>query len=76
MDKRTSKAEREGRVTEMIKELGLKRVQNNRIGFPGTDKSLSGGERKRLAFATEVWLGFCGMPFVLPWGNCRQVFGD
>lgn len=66
MDRRTTKAEREGRVSEMIKELGLKRVQNNRIGVPGTDKSLSGGERKRLAFATEILtdppLLFCDEP--------------
>ena len=34
--------------------MGLKKCQYTRIGVPGVEKSLSGGESKRLAFATEV----------------------
>ena len=54
MDKNTKKNERANRINELMKELGLTKCQNTRIGVPGRDKSLSGGERKRLAFATEV----------------------
>ncbi|KAK7082753.1 hypothetical protein SK128_023875 [Halocaridina rubra] len=55
MDSRTSAQEHNNRVMELLKELGLTRVQDSRIGVPGMFKSLSGGERKRLAFATEAF---------------------
>lgn len=54
MDRSTSAVDREARVLELLRELGLYRSRNTRIGTPNQDKSLSGGERKRLAFATEV----------------------
>ena len=54
MDYNTTNKQRQARVMELLKDLGLLKVQNTRIGIPGSDKSLSGGERKRLAFATEV----------------------
>ncbi|CAL4067072.1 unnamed protein product, partial [Meganyctiphanes norvegica] len=66
MDRRCSRNERNSRVQALLKDLGLTKVQNTRIGVPGQDKSLSGGERKRLAFATEIltdpWLLFCDEP--------------
>nr|XP_045624412.1 protein scarlet-like [Procambarus clarkii] len=66
MDSRTSPSDRTSRVRELMKELGLTKVQNSRIGVPGMNKSLSGGERKRLAFATEILtdppLLFCDEP--------------
>ncbi|XP_064110769.1 protein scarlet-like isoform X3 [Macrobrachium nipponense] len=66
MDYRKTQWQRSARVQELMKELGLLKTQNTRIGIPGQDKSLSGGERKRLAFATEILtdppLLFCDEP--------------
>ncbi|KAK4320584.1 hypothetical protein Pmani_008588 [Petrolisthes manimaculis] len=66
MDRRRSSRQKAARVTELMKELGLLRSQNTRIGIPGQDKALSGGERKRLAFAAEILtdppLLFCDEP--------------
>ncbi|EFX84423.1 ABC protein, subfamily ABCG [Daphnia pulex] len=42
------------RVKELLTELGLIKCQNVVIGEPGVTKGLSGGERKRLAFASQV----------------------
>lgn len=42
------------RVDEVIAELSLAKCQNTIIGVPGRMKGLSGGERKRLAFASEA----------------------
>ena len=55
MDKHLSYEERMIRVEDVIQELGLSKCVNSVIGHPERDvKSLSGGERKRLAFASEV----------------------
>uniref|UniRef100_A0A2P2I4T6 Protein scarlet-like n=1 Tax=Hirondellea gigas TaxID=1518452 RepID=A0A2P2I4T6_9CRUS len=66
MDRNTSKAERVARVNELLRELGLHKCRNTRIGIPNQDKSLSGGERKRLAFSSEIitdpQLLFCDEP--------------
>ncbi|XP_045114957.1 protein scarlet-like [Portunus trituberculatus] len=66
MDRRTTAKERQARVVELLNTLGLAKVQNTLIGTPGSEKSLSGGERKRLAFATEILtdppLLFCDEP--------------
>lgn len=66
MDRHSSHKQRQERVMDLVKDLGLLKVQNTRIGIPGTSKSLSGGERKRLAFATEILtdppLLFCDEP--------------
>ena len=35
-------------------QLGMLDLADDRIGLPGYSKALSGGERKRLSFASEV----------------------
>ncbi|KAL7640652.1 UNVERIFIED_CONTAM: hypothetical protein RMT77_008927 [Armadillidium vulgare] len=66
MDNRLSSYDRKQRVNELLKELGLMKAQNTRIGVPGMEKCISGGERKRLAFASEILtdppLLFCDEP--------------
>ena len=66
MDKHLSYADRMRRVEEVIGELGLIKCQNTMIGIPGRIKGISGGEMKRLAFASEVLtnppLMFCDEP--------------
>ncbi|KAH3789925.1 hypothetical protein DPMN_168117 [Dreissena polymorpha] len=47
------------RVNEVIKELGLTKCQDYIIGNPGCIKGISGGEMRRLSFASEV----CGIVF-------------
>ena len=54
MDRRTSHEHREARVMELLKVVGLMDIQNTLIGVPFSDKTISGGEKKRLAFASEV----------------------
>ncbi|RMX58452.1 hypothetical protein pdam_00022053 [Pocillopora damicornis] len=54
MDKHTSKAKRKERVEEVMLELGLKKCADTVIGIPGRLRGISGGEKKRLAFASEV----------------------
>ena len=39
--------------------MGLKICEDCRIGSPGIAKGISGGEKKRLAFAAEVWSLLC-----------------
>ncbi len=57
MEKHLSYNERMIRVNEVINELGLKKCENTVIGNPERGiKGISGGERKRLAFASEVFL--------------------
>lgn len=41
------------RVNEVLNELSLRKCANTIIGNPGRTKGLSGGERKRLSFASE-----------------------
>ena len=56
MDKHLSYKERMNRVDEVIHELGLKKCATTVIGNPERGiKGISGGERKRLAFASEVY---------------------
>ncbi|XP_055346252.1 protein white-like [Paramacrobiotus metropolitanus] len=66
MDKHISKENRLRRVDEVIAELGLAKCANTKIGIPGRIKGISGGEMKRLAFASEVLtdppLMFCDEP--------------
>ncbi|KAF1762045.1 hypothetical protein GCK72_010307 [Caenorhabditis remanei] len=50
----TSKSERAKRVEEVMNEMLLEKPKNSRIGIPGIKKGISGGEMKRLAFATEM----------------------
>ncbi|XP_046443611.1 protein white-like isoform X5 [Daphnia pulex] len=67
MDKHFTYEERMQRVEEVILELGLTKCRNTLIGNPEKGiKGISGGERKRLAFACEVLtnpsLMFCDEP--------------
>jgi len=66
MDRKTKASARAARIDDLIRELGLFKCRNTRIGIPNMDKSLSGGERKRLSFATEIItdppLLFCDEP--------------
>ncbi|XP_015906784.1 protein white isoform X2 [Parasteatoda tepidariorum] len=66
MDKQKSYAARMQRVDEVIVELGLKKCTNTLIGIAGRLKGISGGEAKRLAFASEIItnpsLMFCDEP--------------
>ncbi|XP_062517681.1 protein white-like [Corticium candelabrum] len=47
-------AQRVERVENVIQELGLAKCSDTLIGIPGKTKSLSGGEKKRLSFASEI----------------------
>ncbi|XP_077978606.1 protein white-like [Glandiceps talaboti] len=67
MDEHIPKKERMNRVSEVIKELGLTKCANTIIGNPARGiKGISGGEMKRLSFASEVLtnppLMFCDEP--------------
>ncbi|CAN0302100.1 unnamed protein product, partial [Discosporangium mesarthrocarpum] len=50
---RAKKKEREGRVLELLEELGLSGVQRSLIGG-GLRRGISGGEKRRLSIATEL----------------------
>ncbi|KAK7080420.1 ATPase activity protein [Halocaridina rubra] len=56
--KEVSEKERKQRVHEVMRELGLNKCADTRIGIPGRVKGISGGEKKRLAFACEVSIKF------------------
>lgn len=54
MDRRYSKKDKNKLVEQLLQEVGLQHVRHSRIGQEGDEKLISGGEKKRLAFATEV----------------------
>ncbi|XP_060816781.1 protein white-like isoform X3 [Bombus pascuorum] len=66
MDRRIPMEQRFDRVQQVINELALSKCKNTVIGQPGRIKGLSGGEMKRLSFASEVLtdppLMFCDEP--------------
>ncbi|KAK0042818.1 protein white, partial [Biomphalaria pfeifferi] len=67
MDKKLDRESRLQRVEDVIREMGLTKCANNTIGDPGgTKKCISGGERKRLSFASEALTNppifFCDEP--------------
>ena len=67
MDKHLSYAERMDRVEEVLVEMGLSKCADTMVGEPERGiKGISGGEKKRLAFATEVLTNpqimFCDEP--------------
>ncbi|CAH2074506.1 unnamed protein product, partial [Iphiclides podalirius] len=66
MDRRTSSLTRRRRVNQLLRQLGLYGSRYTRIGGLEGRNTLSGGERKRLAFATELLtdpgLLFCDEP--------------
>ena len=49
-----TKEERLARVDEVISELNLIKAENTLIGMGDRLKGISGGEKRRLAFASEV----------------------
>ena len=57
---------RKQKVDDVMKELGLTELENFRIGLREEANSISGGERKRLSFASEILtnppLMFCDEP--------------
>ncbi|CAL7940895.1 unnamed protein product [Xylocopa violacea] len=66
MDRGIPMDQRIDRVQQVINELALTKCKNTVIGQPGRIKGLSGGEMKRLSFASEVLtdppLMFCDEP--------------
>lgn len=46
--------EKQGRVNQVIEELGLSKCQNARVGNTSERTGISGGERKRLAIGQEL----------------------
>jgi ABC-type multidrug transport system ATPase subunit len=54
MDRNVTNKQKETRIEEIIKEVNLAKAQNTTIGIPGILKGISGGERRRLAFASQV----------------------
>ena len=65
MDRRFNGAERYERVEQVLQDLNLKKCENTPIGVE-LSKSISGGEKRRLAFASEVLTNpsilFCDEP--------------
>uniref|UniRef100_A0A0M3I3N3 ABC transporter domain-containing protein n=1 Tax=Ascaris lumbricoides TaxID=6252 RepID=A0A0M3I3N3_ASCLU len=49
-----TKEKRKRRIYQVMTQLGLLGCQNTLIGAPGIKKGISGGEAKRLAFASEL----------------------
>jgi hypothetical protein len=50
--------------------MGLKKCAKTIIGIPGKVKGISGGEKKRLSFASEVCLnhfGILNVPYSEAW---------
>ncbi|XP_011300537.1 protein white [Fopius arisanus] len=66
MDRDIPYKQRVKRVNDVISELALTKCRDTIIGVPGRVKGLSGGEMKRLSFASEVLtdppLMFCDEP--------------
>nr|QHN70710.1 scarlet [Limenitis arthemis astyanax] len=66
MDRRTSPLARKRKVNQLMRQLSLYGARHTRIGGLDGQKTLSGGERKRLAFATELLIDpgllFCDEP--------------
>jgi len=62
----STSAEIKQRVEDVMVQMGLKKCENVLIGIPEKIKGVSGGEAKRLAFATEILskptLIFCDEP--------------
>ena len=65
IERSVMKRERLARVDQVINDLNLKKCQNTLIGVFGT-KGISGGEKRRLAFASEILTNpsilFCDEP--------------
>ena len=53
--------DREARVTTLISQFGLEECRDVLIGHPGSNKGISGGQKRRLSVALEL----CGNPSLL-----------
>ena len=66
LDRRTKKHEADFIIRDVLERTGLMKCAKTRIGEEGEGKMLSGGEKKRLAFATELLTSpailFCDEP--------------
>ena len=56
MGRSVSAQQKKERVNEVLNEFNLETCKNVKIGIPGRIKGISGGKKRRLAFATEVKL--------------------
>lgn len=54
LDRNKARTETNRIVEEFLVQLGLTNCADSRIGTESSGKVISGGEKKRLAFATEV----------------------
>lgn len=54
LDRRTEARDIRERIDFLLQDVGLAHRSSTRIGCSIGEKVLSGGEKKRLAFATEV----------------------
>jgi len=54
LDRRVKSAEIGFTIRELLERTGLIKCMHTRIGEDGEGKVLSGGEKKRLSFATEL----------------------
>lgn len=54
MDRRVSKAHKMQLIQDLLERTGLTKCAGTKIGDAHNGKMLSGGEKKRLAFATEL----------------------
>ena len=66
MDNNIPQEKRRERIEQVKEELGLKKCENTLIGAPGRLKGISGGEKRRLSFASEILTNpsimFCDEP--------------
>lgn len=54
MPKSASRSEKLKRVNQVLKQFNLDTCKNVPIGISGQAKGISGGQKKRLDFATEI----------------------
>lgn len=54
LPREVTKEQRLNRIEEMLDALNLKKTEKTVIGLAGRTKGLSGGEKRRLLFASEV----------------------
>lgn len=66
LDRRINRTQKDRLVHEILAQLGLMGCTDTRIGPSDTEKTLSGGEKKRVSFASELLtkppLLFCDEP--------------
>jgi ATP-binding cassette, subfamily G (WHITE), eye pigment precursor transporter len=54
LDRRVTAKTKQTTIRDILEQTGLKKCMHTQIGEDGEGKMLSGGEKKRLAFATEL----------------------